>query len=103
MLPFQHNLQRLGIVMDIRQVDNSQYSNRRRSRDYDMMPSLWRASSRRGPTCKYPGRPTIFTQPQRAGVQSPVVDKLIAQILQWQGNKQETDPSRSGADRADLE
>lgn len=22
------------------------------------------------------------------GVQSPVVDKLIAQILQWQGNKQ---------------
>ncbi len=29
--------------MDIRQVDNSQYSNRRRSRDYDMMPSLWRA------------------------------------------------------------
>ena len=27
-LPFQHNLQRLGIVMDIRQVDNSQYSNR---------------------------------------------------------------------------
>ena len=42
-LPFQHNLQRLGIVMDIRQVDNSQYSNRRRSRDYDMMPSLWRA------------------------------------------------------------
>jgi microcin C transport system substrate-binding protein len=28
-LPFQHNLQRLGIVMDIRQVDNSQYSNRR--------------------------------------------------------------------------
>lgn len=43
-LPFQHNLQRLGIVMDIRQVDNSQYSNRRRSRDYDMMPSLWRAT-----------------------------------------------------------
>lgn len=34
--------------MDIRQVDNSQYSNRRRSRDYDMMPSLWRAMPRPG-------------------------------------------------------
>lgn len=43
-LPFQHNLQRLGIVMDIRQVDNSQYSNRKRSRDYDMMPNVWRAT-----------------------------------------------------------
>jgi microcin C transport system substrate-binding protein len=28
-LPFQHNLQRLGVDMDIRQVDNSQYTNRR--------------------------------------------------------------------------
>lgn len=47
-LPFQHNLQRLGIVMDIRQVDNSQYSNRKRSRDYDMMPNVWRATPRPG-------------------------------------------------------
>lgn len=60
-LPFQHNLQRLGIVMDIRQVDNSQYSNRRRSRDYDMMPSLWRAMPQPGTDLQISGRPTIFT------------------------------------------
>ncbi|WP_411899146.1 ABC transporter substrate-binding protein, partial [Salmonella enterica] len=42
-LPFQHNLQRLGITMTIRQVDNSQHTNRMRSRDYDMMPRLCRA------------------------------------------------------------
>jgi microcin C transport system substrate-binding protein len=60
-LPFQHNLQRLGITMDIRQVDNSQYSNRRRSRDYDMMPSVWRATPWREPTCKSPGIRHIFT------------------------------------------
>ena len=42
-LPFQHNLQRLGITMNIRQVDNSQATNRMRNRDYDMMPRLWRA------------------------------------------------------------
>lgn len=58
-LPFQHNLQRLGIVMDIRQVDNSQYSNRKRSRDYDMMPNVWRATPGPAPTCKSPGTPNI--------------------------------------------
>ncbi len=42
-LPFQHNLARLGITMELRQVDNSQATNRMRSRDYDMMPRLWRA------------------------------------------------------------
>src|SRR5690606_27794152 len=43
-LPFQHNLQRLGITLDIRQIENSQFTNRNRSRDYDMMPTLWRAT-----------------------------------------------------------
>ena len=42
-MPFQHNLQRLGITMDVRQTDISQVTNRMRSRDYDMMPRLWRA------------------------------------------------------------
>jgi microcin C transport system substrate-binding protein len=60
-LPFQHNLQRLGIVMDIRQVDNSQYSNRRRSRDYDMMPSLWRAMPWPGTDLQISWASTIFT------------------------------------------
>ncbi len=31
--------------MDIRQVDNSRANSRLRSRDYDMMPSLWRATA----------------------------------------------------------
>ena len=42
-MPFQRNLQRLGVTMDIRQVDISQITNRMRKRDYDMMPRLWRA------------------------------------------------------------
>lgn len=40
-LLFQYNLQCLGIVMDICQVDNLQYSNCCCSWDYDMMLSLW--------------------------------------------------------------
>jgi microcin C transport system substrate-binding protein len=60
-LPFQHNLQRLGIVMDIRQVDNSQYSNRKRSRDYDMMPNVWRATPWPGTDLQISWTPNIFT------------------------------------------
>jgi ABC-type oligopeptide transport system substrate-binding subunit len=43
-LPFKHNLERLGITMNIRQVDNAQITNRMRSRDYDMMQRLWPAA-----------------------------------------------------------
>jgi microcin C transport system substrate-binding protein len=42
-LPFKQNLARLGITMNIRQVDNAQITNRMRSRDYDMMQRLWSA------------------------------------------------------------
>ncbi len=99
-LPFQHNLQRLGIVMDIRQVDNSQYSNRRRSRDYDMMPSLWRAMPWPGTDLQISrASDYIHSSYNAPGVQSPVVDKLIAQILQWQGNKQKLIPLGRALDR----
>jgi microcin C transport system substrate-binding protein len=47
--------------MDIRQVDNSQYSNRRRSRDYDMMPSVWRATPWPGTDLQISWDSTIFT------------------------------------------
>jgi microcin C transport system substrate-binding protein len=69
-LPFKHNLERLGVTMNIRQVDNAQITNRMRSRDYDMMQRLWPAS--RGParTCKSPGPPATSTPLQCAGVKA---------------------------------
>jgi microcin C transport system substrate-binding protein len=99
-LPFQHNLQRLGVVMDIRQVDNSQYSNRRRSRDYDMMPSLWRAMAWPGTDLQISWASDYINSSYNApGVQSPVVDNLIAQIIRWQGNKQKLLPLGRALDR----
>ncbi len=99
-LPFQHNLQRLGITMDIRQVDNSQYSNRRRSRDYDMMPSLWRATAWPGTDLQISWASDYINSSYNApGVQSPVVDNLIAQIVRWQGNKQKLLPLGRALDR----
>ncbi|STV87638.1 ABC transporter [Klebsiella michiganensis] len=75
-LPFQHNLQRLGIVMDIRQVDNSQYSNRKRSRDYDMMPNVWRATPWPGTDLQVSWDSEYINSSYNAsGVQSPAVDR----------------------------
>lgn len=42
-MPFKQNLERLGVTLNIRQVDNAQITNRMRSRDYDMMQRLWSA------------------------------------------------------------
>ncbi|TCW17911.1 microcin C transport system substrate-binding protein [Raoultella sp. BIGb0138] len=99
-LPFQHNLQRLGITMDIRQVDNSQYSNRRRSRDYDMMPSVWRATPWPGTDLQISWDSSYIHSSYNApGVQSPAVDKLIAGIIRWQGNQQKLLPLGRALDR----
>lgn len=99
-LPFQHNLRRLGITMDIRQVDNSQYSNRRRSRDYDMMPMVWRATPWPGTDLQVSWDSAYIHSSYNApGVQSPVVDSLIAQIIRWQGNEQKLLPLGRALDR----
>lgn len=99
-LPFQHNLQRLGITMTIRQVDNSQLTNRMRSRDYDMMPRLWRAMPRPSSDLQISWASEYIDSSYNApGVQSPVVDKLIAQIIAAQGDKAKLVPLGRALDR----
>lgn len=48
LLPFKRNLAELGIDMQLRRVDVSQYVNRLRSRDYDMIVSSWPQSNSPG-------------------------------------------------------
>ena len=99
-LPFQHNLARLGITMEVRQVDNSQITNRLRTRDYDMMPRVWRAmpwpSSDLQISWSSQYIDSTYNSP---GVKSPVLDKLIAQIIQAQGDKQKLLPLGRALDR----
>ncbi|WP_458047286.1 extracellular solute-binding protein [Phytobacter sp. AG2a] len=99
-LPFQHNLARLGITMEIRQVDNSQITNRLRTRDYDMMPRVWRAmpwpSSDLQISWSSQYIDSTYNSP---GVKNPVIDKLIAQIIQAQGNKDQLLPLGRALDR----
>ena len=48
LLPFKRNLEELGITMNIRRADMSQYINRIRSRDFDMTSSIWPQSNSPG-------------------------------------------------------
>ena len=99
-LPFQHNLARLGITMEVRQVDNSQITNRLRSRDYDMMPRLVRAMPWPSSDLQISwGSQYIDSSYNAPGVKSPVLDALLAQIVRWQGNKEKLLPLGRALDR----
>ena len=99
-MPFQHNLRRLGITMDIRQVDMSQLTNRMRKRDYDMMPRLWRAMPWPSGDLQISWSSEYINSTYNApGVASPVIDNLIAQIIHWQGNQQKLIPLGRALDR----
>ncbi|HDG1671389.1 extracellular solute-binding protein [Kluyvera cryocrescens] len=99
-MPFQHNLQRLGITMDVRQVDISQITNRLRKRDYDMMPSLWRAAPWPSADLQISWSSEYINSTYNApGVASPAIDSLINQIIRWQGNQQKLIPLGRALDR----
>ncbi|AST70054.1 ABC transporter substrate-binding protein [Kosakonia cowanii] len=99
-LPFQHNLARLGITMELRQVDNSQATNRMRSRDYDMMPRLWRAQPWPSGDLQISwGSAYIDSSYNAPGVKNPAIDTLLEQIARWQGNKEKLLPLGRALDR----
>jgi len=87
-LPFQHNLARLGITMDVRQVDSSQYLARLRKRDFDMVPTRYPASPVPDTGLQfYWASGYINSSYNTPGVSSPLIDNLIAQINQHQGDQ----------------
>ncbi|TNV19808.1 ABC transporter substrate-binding protein [Buttiauxella sp. B2] len=99
-LPFQHNLERLGITMEVRQVDNSQLTNRLRKRDYDMMPTLYSAMPYPSADVQIAWASEYVDSTYNApGVKSPIIDKLVSQILANQGDKQKLLPLGRALDR----
>jgi len=99
-LPFQQNLSRLGITLNIRQVDNAQITNRMRSRDYDMMPSLWSAQPWPSSDLQISWASSYINSSYNApGVKSPVIDALIAKIVAAQGDKAKLLPLGRALDR----
>ena len=83
-LPFKQNLERLGIKMTVREVDTSQYINRMRSYDYDMIVGRFAQSESPGneqrefwgsSAADLPGSRNLV------GIKNPVVDQLIKKII----------------------
>ncbi len=83
-LPFARNLKRLGIEASVRLVDESQYINRARSFDFDMIVGGWGESESPGNEQRgYWGSAAADTPGSRnyIGVKEPVVDELIELII----------------------
>ena len=84
-LPFVKNLSRLGIEARIRLVDQSQYVNRIRSRDFDIILSGWGQSHSPGNEQKGYWGSKSADQPNtsnHAGIKDPIVDELIELMIQ---------------------
>jgi microcin C transport system substrate-binding protein len=82
-LPYVASLKKIGIDARIRTVDSSQYINRIRSFDYDMMYGLWAQTMNPGnEQAEYWGSKSANRQGSRnyAGIADPAVDALIKKI-----------------------
>lgn len=83
-LPYVRNLKRLGIEARVRVVDSSQYVNRLRAFDFDMIVSSWGQSNSPGNEQRdYWGSAAAKTAGSRnyTGISSPAVDALIDAII----------------------
>ena len=83
-LPFKQNLARLGIDVRVRLVDQSQYINRLRGFDYDMIVGVWGQSESPGNEQRSYWSSKAAEQPAArnyAGIKDPVVDELIELVI----------------------
>ncbi|MDO6571730.1 extracellular solute-binding protein [Gilvimarinus sp. 2_MG-2023] len=86
-LPFTRNLERIGIKAELRMVDSTQFLNRMRSRDFEMLPQGYGAMPYPMTDMKIIWHSEyIESTYNQAGVQDPVIDALVEQIEANQEN-----------------
>lgn len=81
---YKPGLERLGIQVSVRMVDSSQYINRVRSRDFDMIIAAWGQSLSPGNEQRdYWGSDSAKRDGSRnyAGIANPAVDTLIDRVI----------------------
>ena len=84
LLPYKRNLAGLGIDLEIRRVDVSQYINRLRSRDYDMIVSGFGQSSSPGNEQREYWHSASADNPGSRnfiGLKSPAIDTLVEKLI----------------------
>ncbi|CAD5110348.1 extracellular solute-binding protein [Zestomonas carbonaria] len=84
LLPYKRNLSELGIDMQIRRVDASQFVNRLRNRDFDMTSATWGQSNSPGneqrefwhsSSADNPGSRNLI------GLRDPAIDQLVEGLI----------------------
>jgi microcin C transport system substrate-binding protein len=84
LLPFKRNLADLGIALEIRRVDVSQYITRLRSRDYDMIVGGFGQSSSPGNEQREYWHSSSADKPgsrNYIGLKDPVIDSLVEGVI----------------------
>jgi microcin C transport system substrate-binding protein len=88
-IPLQKNLERLGISMNVRVVDTTQFTNRLRTRDFDLISGGYAAEFYPSRDLKIIWRSDYIDYTYNtAGVQDPAVDALIDGIEANQDNEE---------------
>jgi microcin C transport system substrate-binding protein len=81
---YKPSLERLGVTVAIRTVDDAQYQNRIRSFDYDMITDLWAQSLSPGNEQREYWGSQSADQPgsnNTIGIKNPAIDALIEKII----------------------
>nr|WP_258198035.1 extracellular solute-binding protein [Pseudomonas capeferrum] len=84
LLPFKRNLADLGIELNIRRVDTSQYINRLRSRDFDMLVAGFPQSSSPGNEQREYWSSSSADNPGSRnfiGLRDPAIDSLVDSLI----------------------
>ncbi|MBU1582605.1 MAG: extracellular solute-binding protein [Proteobacteria bacterium] len=88
-IPFQDNLKKLGITLNIRRVDTTQFVNRMRERDFDMISGGYAANPFPSNNLKIVWHSGYLDSTYNtAGVKDPAIDYLTEKIDQNQTDKQ---------------
>jgi microcin C transport system substrate-binding protein len=83
-IPYQQQLRKIGVEMVVRTVDDSQYTNRTRTFDYDMTWVVWAQTLNPGNEQRnYWGSSTVNQEGSRnyVGIADPAIDTLIEKII----------------------
>ncbi|WP_439121803.1 extracellular solute-binding protein [Marivita sp.] len=99
---YAQNLEQLGIAVNLEKVDPSQYTNRRRDRDYDMLYSTRYGaflSTGGGLTQMYGSQEAEFSLFNPAGLASPLVDAILEASFTTE-TQEDTDTALMALDRA---
>lgn len=88
---YKPSLERLGVTVSVRTVDEAQFENRLRSWDYDMIVHNWGQSLSPGNEQRnYWGSPAADQAGSRnyAGIKNPAVDALVERIIFAKGREE---------------